>query len=628
MLRKGSPMNYRTLLALLALCALLLPIPARSAPWSPDHTSFAHPAFLAQWARTDAAQVLGQRGWLWGPQPWLDYYEFYRQAPNGLRLVQYFDKGRMELTDPTTITVTNGLLVVEMVTGYRQLGDDPRDFFATSPAFIPVAGDALSINEEAPTYASFQGVASAPGVPRRDRDQRGKPILTMIDKVGNLSLQNELNQPFANQTRGATYIDQTGHTIPQIFWEYLNQRGRVLENGRVRTGLVIDWITLMGYPISDAYWVRTMVGGQERNVLVQLYERRTLTFTPTNPKGSQVEMGNVGQHYVGWRYWRIGQPWNTAPSPLPIFFASDRNGGRMDVFRMNIDGSSPLQQIPSGAGETVPYSIKNAYASDTVQLLIDSRRSDGSYRQVYAAPYAANSDLIRLTYTDTTPPFPYSPYPPVTKPSNESNPAISPDGSKVVFTSDRTGKPQLFLIGYDGSSIGTVGSVVQLTTGDCTHQTPAWSPDGRSLAWMDDCSGNFEIMRADLAYIQDSRAFAGRYYTNLLDARLVHSRQLTNHPAEDGFPRFSPDGTQIVFQSRRDGMNTHIFRMNANGRNITQLTIGPADNNTPVWSPDGTQIAFANNADGDWEIERLDPDGTITKLTDNTFNDRWPVWAP
>jgi Tol biopolymer transport system component len=621
-------MHYRTLLPLLALLAILIPAPTHAAPWSPGRTGFADPAFLAQWSRTDAAQVVGSHGWLWGPQPWLDYYEFYRQSPNGLRLVQYFDKGRMELTDPSTATVTNGLLVVEMVTGYRQLGDNPRDFFSTSPAFIPIAGDSLVINPEAPTYAAFQGLISAPGVPRRDRDQRGMPVSATIDAVGNLGQRTDLSPAVANQTRGAFYNEPTGHTIPQIFWTFLNQRGAVLEQGRVRTRLVFDWVKLMGYPISDAYWVRTMVGGHERDVLVQLFERRTLTFTPSNPKNNQVEMGNVGQHYVAWRYSRIGQPWNTAPAQLPIFFASNRNGGAMDVFRMNLDGSSPIQQVATGVGESVPYSIRSAYGSDMVQLLIDSRRSDGTYRQLYAASYATNSDLIRLTYTDTTPPFAYSPYPPVAKPSNESNPAISPDGSKIAFVSDRTGKPQLFLIGYDGSTIGTVGSVVQLTSGECAHQTPAWSPDGRSLAWMEDCSGNFEVLRAELAYTQDSRAFVGRYYTNLLEAKLINLRQLSNHPAEDGFARFSPDGSQIVFQSRRDGGVTHIFRMNADGTNPVQLSNGPADDIAPVWSPDGSQIAFASIRDGDWEIERLDPDGTISKLTDNTFDDRWPVWAP
>ena len=54
--------------------------------------------------------------------------------------------------------------------------------------------------------------------------------------------------------------------------------------------------------ISESYWTRVKVSGVERDVLVQLYERRVLTYTPSNPDGWKVEMGNVGQHYYPWRY--------------------------------------------------------------------------------------------------------------------------------------------------------------------------------------------------------------------------------------------------------------------------------------------------------------------------------------
>jgi hypothetical protein len=55
-------------------------------------------------------------------------------------------------------------------------------------------------------------------------------------------------------------------------------------------------IAAFGYPITDPYWVTARVAGPERRVLVQLCERRTLTYTPDNPSAFQVEMGNVGQH--------------------------------------------------------------------------------------------------------------------------------------------------------------------------------------------------------------------------------------------------------------------------------------------------------------------------------------------
>jgi hypothetical protein len=65
---------------------------------------------------------------------------------------------------------------------------------------------------------------------------------------------------------------------------------------------LFDWVVAFGYPIGDAYWIRTNIAGVSQWSLVQPFERRILTYTPSNPAGYQVEMGNVGQHYYGWRY--------------------------------------------------------------------------------------------------------------------------------------------------------------------------------------------------------------------------------------------------------------------------------------------------------------------------------------
>ena len=59
---------------------------------------------------------------------------------------------------------------------------------------------------------------------------------------------------------------------------------------------------VVGLPITEAYWVTAMVGGKSKTVLVQAFERRVLTYTPDNPEGFRVEMGNVGLHYLAWRY--------------------------------------------------------------------------------------------------------------------------------------------------------------------------------------------------------------------------------------------------------------------------------------------------------------------------------------
>ncbi len=80
----------------------------------------------------------------------------------------------------------------------------------------------------------------------------------------------------------------------------------------------MDWVKDLGFPLTEAYWTRGRVGGQEKDILVQAFERRVLTFTPSNKDPFKVEMGNVGLHYFNWRY-RNGQSFSaSSPTLYPI----------------------------------------------------------------------------------------------------------------------------------------------------------------------------------------------------------------------------------------------------------------------------------------------------------------------
>lgn len=250
------------------------------------------------WYRTDRpiAEGRASRSFYWGPNAWTITREPYRDAPFGTRRVIYFDKARMEVTNPAQPPVTNGLLVVELVTGRVQLGD--TTFEQRDPADETVAGDPIAINADAPTYAAFGGVVTlVPGV----RPQRiGQTISATIDKQGQVGANPALARP---ETRIAGYDTVTGHNIPSIFTSFMQQRGLVYTTGGgSRVEQLIDPLVAIGRPISEPYWLQTNVGGARRWVLAQLFERRVLTYTPDNPAAFQVEMGNVGQHYYAWRY--------------------------------------------------------------------------------------------------------------------------------------------------------------------------------------------------------------------------------------------------------------------------------------------------------------------------------------
>lgn len=199
--------------------------------------------------------------------------------------------------------------------------------------------------------------------------------------------------------------------------------------------------------------------------------------------------------------------------------------------------------------------------------------------------------------------------------ANEYNAAYSPDGTKIAFISDRTGAPNLFLMPVSGNDPAQLTSVA-----GCTIQVPTWSPDGRSLYWEDNCDGDFEIYRGDLVYQEDSSYF--------VRATLENVQKLTDNSADDRFPRVSPDGETVAFASNREG-NYEIYTINSsNGGGERRLTASNGDDDAATWSADGQTLAFASNRDGDWEIYTMKVDGNdVRQITDNTAQDRWPLWA-
>lgn len=254
------------------------------------------PIFHRIWQRTDGVVALGQaqRPWIWGPAPILTIQERYGA---GKRLVQYYAKGRMELNggapnDPAV--VTNGRLVAELVTGQLDIGDGQVQWGA--PATIPIVGDALG-NDHVPTYASMRFVASLED-DRQVPERIGQPVIQTISRDGVISENPHLG---ATAVVGA-YSRETGHNIPSVFVEYLASAGPVSDGYRTVEATVIDAPLTVGFPLTEAYWTQAMIDGRRTDVLFQLFERRTLLFFPSRPAPYHVEMGDVGRHYVEWRY--------------------------------------------------------------------------------------------------------------------------------------------------------------------------------------------------------------------------------------------------------------------------------------------------------------------------------------
>jgi alpha-tubulin suppressor-like RCC1 family protein len=173
---------------------------------------------------------------------------------------------------------------------------------------------------------------------------------------------------------------------------------------------------------------------------------------------------------------------------------------------------------------------------------------------------------------------------------------VRPSTTSIAFTSTRDGQfnPEIYAINSDGSGL------TRLTSSPASDVSPAWSPDGRQIAFAS--GGEIYVMNAD-----------GSGQTNLT-------------PGSDGGnnPSWSPDGHQIAFESTRGDGNTRIYVMNADGSAPTQLT--SAVSSAPSWSPDGSRIAFVSSSA---EIYVMNTDGSApTRLTNNTDLDVSPHWSP
>ena len=268
----------------------------------------AEEAFYNTWARTDLPVQSGEvdRTWMWGPQPNTEVLsEPYADHPAGNRPVQYFDKSRMEVNNPNLEYdglwyVTNGLLVVELMTGMMQVGHE--EFEPHDPATVHIAGD--PDRPETPTYATYATLMDTPAF------AEGAVITATVDANGTVGSNDDLAQ--WNVTAGVLAPD-TGHRTASVFWDFMTSEGPVWdwETGDITTGRLFEnAYYATGLPITEAYWAYIYVNGTQKWVLTQAFERRVLTFTPDNPEGWQVEAGNVGLHYYEWRY-------ETEPPPPP-----------------------------------------------------------------------------------------------------------------------------------------------------------------------------------------------------------------------------------------------------------------------------------------------------------------------
>jgi Tol biopolymer transport system component len=194
----------------------------------------------------------------------------------------------------------------------------------------------------------------------------------------------------------------------------------------------------------------------------------------------------------------------------------------------------------------------------------------------------------------------------------------SPDGRRLAFTgvsksalATPPSYPDIYVVNVDGSG------QQQLTHHPLQDQSPAWSPDGRTIA--------FQSYR-------DERPLGGRRWQELIHVMNTDGSgqsKLTRISNSDPSFAWSPDGRRIAFVSKRDG-NDEVYVINVDGSGLRNLTRNPARDGHPAWSSDGRQIGFTSNRGGNRDIYVMNADGSRQRnLTGGLHQQAFGIaWSP
>jgi Tol biopolymer transport system component len=303
-----------------------------------------------------------------------------------------------------------------------------------------------------------------------------------------------------------------------------------------------------------------------------------------------------------------------SPDGRRIAFFNKRDGGK-EIYVVSADGSGQRRLTGDARNAATP-----AWSPDGRKIVFEG---DGSGQYACCGVYVVNADgsgQRRLARNGRAPAWSPdgrtiaffsdskiylmnadgSEHRPLTRPltAGKRSLAWSPDGRKLAFLNDEDCQHQfcfnLYVVGSDGSGLRNLTSKLAAARSGFgagpPASDPAWSPDGRKLAFVRLNAGH------------------GVYVAKADGSGL---RNLTPKPVGAAYadPAWSPDGRKLAFVSDRDG-NSEVYVMNANGSGQWSLTRNPAFDADPAWSPNGRKIAFVSNRDGGFAIYVMNADGS------------------
>jgi len=251
------------------------------------------------------------------------------------------------------------------------------------------------------------------------------------------------------------------------------------------------------------------------------------------------------------------------------------------------------------------------WSPDGSMIVFQSNRNDIDNTDIYTMT-SDNKNLVRLTSAQ----------------GYDELPIWSPNGKQILFSSTRDGNYEIYIMDADG------GNQRNLSNHAGYDSHPNFSPGGETIIFNStrDMPNHDKIM----TFTRESNV---ELYEMDLDGRNV--KRVTNYFSWDTYPDISPDGNKITFRRRtvdtvmgKEIGNSEVFIANRDGSEAYNLSNHPAYDGWPAWSPDGKKIAFASDRERteNWQIYIIDIDGNnLTRISD--FDSQGaafakPQWSP
>ncbi len=272
-----------------------------------------------------------------------------------------------------------------------------------------------------------------------------------------------------------------------------------------------------------------------------------------------------------------------------LIFQSTRDGHPCDqIYSMNLDGSD-LKLISTGYGRcTCSYFLKNGkqilYSSTHVGSKDCPPKPD--YSRGYVWSLYPDYDIF-IANRDGSNPKPLT-----TTPGYDAEATISPNGKKIIFTSDRSGDLELYSMDINGKNMKQLTNIPGYDGG------AFYSPDNKKIVYRAHRPATEAILKDYQSLLKEHLIRPTTLEIFVMDADGKNQRQLTHNGKANFAPFFLPNSKQIIFSSNMDdpkGRNFELYLINIDGTGLERVTYNDTFDGFPMFSPDGKKLVFASN---------------------------------